>query len=134
MMMRNLGKIPHRLGLLAAIAAFGLSAATADAAPRRDGARQDRRAERNWSNERPQARPDRYRDAPPANARPRGGPDVRPDVRRGAFLPDDRRGAPVGDYNGARLRAPPQGYGWYRENGRYMLLDQYTGQVLDVVE
>jgi Ni/Co efflux regulator RcnB len=127
MMTRNLA---NRLGVLAVAAALAMGAAAAEAAPRRDddrrGQRQERPAAREWRDERrPAPQQQRY-------GRPYEQPPV--NVRRGAFLPDDRRGAPVGDYNRARLRPPPQGYGWYRENGRYMLLDQYTGQVLDVVE
>ncbi|WP_176695949.1 RcnB family protein [Phenylobacterium immobile] len=133
MMTRNLGKTKIRLGVLAMIAALAVSATATDAAPRndrgrgpdRDASRYQDRGGRNGDNDRrvgQQGRDQRDYGRPPAN------------VRRGAFLPDDRRGAPVGDYNRARLRPPPQGYGWYRENGRYMLLDQYTGQVLDVVE
>lgn len=112
-----------RTAVLAIAAALAFSPLAAEAQSRRD----DRgRAERNFERRQPR---ENYQRAPQDRDYGPRGP-----ARRGAFLPDDRRGAPVGDYNGARLRAPPQGYGWYRDSGRYMLLDKNTGQVLDVVE
>lgn len=132
MMMRKPDIRALRPAVLAVAALITLGAGLADAAPRRHdaprGGRNIERGGRHWDEDRRPAQRE-FQAPEPRQYREPGRP-----VRRGAFLPDDRRGAPVGDYGGARLRAPPQGYGWYRSNGRYMLLDRNTGQVLDVVE
>lgn len=52
-------------------------------------------------------------------------------VRRGGYMGPEA-GPAVGDYGRYRLRPPPRGYAWYRVNGGYALVDQYSGQVLDM--
>jgi Ni/Co efflux regulator RcnB len=51
---------------------------------------------------------------------------------RGGYLPPSS-GARVEDPSRYRLREPPRGYGWVRMGDRYMMVDQRTGQIFDVV-
>lgn len=52
-------------------------------------------------------------------------------ARRGGYMRPEA-GPAVGDYGRYRLRPPPRGYAWYRVNGGYALVDQYSGQILDM--
>jgi Ni/Co efflux regulator RcnB len=55
---------------------------------------------------------------------------------RGQRLPDQYRQAPyvVGDWRQRNLRAPPNGYGWYRDDaGQFLLAAIATGIILEII-
>lgn len=52
-------------------------------------------------------------------------------VRRGGYMSPDSAG-PAVDPGRYRLRTPPRGYSWRRVGGGYALVDEYSGQVLDM--
>jgi Ni/Co efflux regulator RcnB len=86
--------------------------------------------------------PDGY--GPPGQARRQYAPAPQPQyasppeyaprrqLDRGGYLPPSS-GARVDDPSRYRLREPPRGYGWVRMGDRYMMVDQRTGQIFDVV-
>jgi Ni/Co efflux regulator RcnB len=78
-------------------------------------------------------RPDDYQ-PPPSAYRPRYARPSYAPGRRGGYLPDAYRGRALPDYGRYRLRPPPRGYAWYRVGESFVLVDQYTGQVFDVID
>ena len=75
--------------------------------------------------------PSPYGYGPPSGAY---GPPRPYGVRRGGYLPPEVRGGVVGDYGRYRLRPPPRGYTWVRVGNAFLLVDEATGQIFDVIE
>jgi hypothetical protein len=54
--------------------------------------------------------------------------------QRGDYLPQDLlRAGPNVDYNAARLRRPPSGYGWFQLGSAFVLASLSTGLIVEVV-
>jgi hypothetical protein len=54
--------------------------------------------------------------------------------QRGDYLPPDvLRSGPNVDYNAARLRRPPEGYGWFQFGSAFVLASLSTGLIVEVV-
>ena len=54
--------------------------------------------------------------------------------QRGDYLPQELlRGGPNVDFNAARLRRPPEGYGWFQVGSAYCLASLASGLILEVV-
>jgi len=63
-----------------------------------------------------------------AQARPHAQPE------RGDYLPQDLlRAGPNVDPAAARLRRPPEGYGWFQLRKTYVLASLQTGLIVEVV-
>ena len=55
--------------------------------------------------------------------------------QRGDYLPADvLKSGPNVDYSAARLRRPPEGYGWFQLGSAYVLASLSTGLIVEVVE
>ena len=54
--------------------------------------------------------------------------------QRGDYLPADvLKSGPNVDYSAARLRRPPEGYGWFQLGSAYVLASLSTGLIVEVV-
>jgi hypothetical protein len=54
--------------------------------------------------------------------------------QRGDYLPAELlRSGPNVDYNAARLRRPPEGYGWFQLGSAFVLASLATGLIVEVV-
>jgi hypothetical protein len=54
--------------------------------------------------------------------------------QRGDYLPPELlRAGPNVDFNAARLRRPPEGYGWFQVGTAYCLASLASGLILEVV-
>lgn len=59
---------------------------------------------------------------------------VHPLPRRGDYLPQAvLQQGPVANYGALRLRKPPVGYGWYQIGHTYVMANEGTGLIVEVV-
>jgi Ni/Co efflux regulator RcnB len=121
----------NKLTTLAAGLAVAFASLTAVAQPDHDQGRDDHGHDNRHDNDH---RDDRHRDYDRRDDH--RGPPPRYYGHRGHWERGRRYDGPiyeVRDYGHYRLRPPPRGYHWVRNNGDYLLVAVATGVILDIV-